>query len=225
MAVFLSLCCGCSPTATTAPSLRSARPKQFPYKVPVSPASHHHPKFSSFSFCPRWAITPGVDGAPTSPPLLTRTLLVGYPSVLEGVDPSTMLSPWFSTPVEVDPFIRSSSSFSATRWTSRLLASRISVRKPSCRTPLISSQSWDAAAVLCLGCLFVCCLVAAVSGLGPLCHCCIPGHSNVSSRTSVLSGFLVPHCPGCISCDRVPCAVPLLYSGSSYLILKIMKVG
>jgi hypothetical protein len=28
---------------------------------------------------------------------------------------------------------------------------------------------------------------------------------------SILSGFLVPHCPGCISCDRVPCAVPFLY--------------
>jgi hypothetical protein len=55
--------------------------------------------------------------------------------------------------------------------------------------------------------VFLCCLVAVVS-LGPLCYYCI------TERPS-FPGFVVPHCPGCISCDRVPCAVPLLHCGSS----------
>jgi hypothetical protein len=46
--ISVSLCSGCSLTATTAPSLRPARPERFPYKVPVSPDSHHHP-FPFFS--------------------------------------------------------------------------------------------------------------------------------------------------------------------------------
>jgi hypothetical protein len=66
-----------------------------------------------------------------------------------------------------------------------------------------------------LGSLFVSCIVAAVLGFGLLCHCCIPGPSNASSEMPVLSGFLVPYCPGRMSCDRVPCAVPFLYFGSS----------
>jgi hypothetical protein len=48
------------------------------------------------------------------------------------------------------------------------------------------------------------CFVAAVLGLGPVCYCCILRPSNVPSRTSVLSGFIVPHCPGQISRDCVP---------------------
>jgi hypothetical protein len=91
------------------------------------------------------------------------------------VDPSTMPCSWFSAPEGADPSTRSSSSFSATRWTSRLLASQTPVRKPSCRIPLMSSRSLDAAPALCLGCF---------------CYCCVPGTSNVSSRTSVISGLL-----------------------------------
>jgi hypothetical protein len=79
---------------------------------------------------------------------------------------------------------------------------------------MVSSPSSDIAAVCRLGPLFACCLVAAVLGLGPLCHCCIPDPSSVCSRSSVLCRFLVPHCAGRFSCDRVPCAVPRLYCGS-----------
>jgi hypothetical protein len=89
MAVFLSLCGGCCPTATTAPSLTPARPKRLPYKVPVTPASHHHPKFLLIFSFPRQAIIPGVAGAPTYPTFLTLALLVGFSSVFERVDPST----------------------------------------------------------------------------------------------------------------------------------------
>jgi hypothetical protein len=83
-----------------------------------------------------------------------------------------------------------------------------------CRLWLFSPSS-DIAVFYHVDPLFACCLTAAVLGLGPLCHCCIPGPSNVSSRMSILSGFLVPHRPGCISCDCVPCAVARLYCGSS----------
>jgi hypothetical protein len=55
-----------------------------------------------------------------------------------------------------------------------------------------------------------CCL--RPRSLMPLLH---SGPFQRLSRTSVLSGFLVPHCPSCISCDRVPCAVPLSHGGSS----------
>jgi hypothetical protein len=51
---------------------------------------------------------------------------------------------------------------------------------------------------------FTCCLIAAVLGLSPLCHGCISVSADAPSRMSVLSGFLVPHCPGHILCDHVP---------------------
>jgi hypothetical protein len=47
----------------------------------------------------------------------------------------------------------------------------------------------------------------AVSGLGPLCHCCILVAPNISSQASVLSGFLVQHCPYLLLDSCVPCAV------------------
>jgi hypothetical protein len=132
---------GCSPTTTTAPSLRSARPEQFPYKVPVGLRSHHHPKvFLVFlfptvghnSWSGQCSHVPGSSYANTSSM---------FSSNLEGVDPSTIPSPWFSAPEGADPSTRSSSSFSTTHWTSQLLASWTPVRKPSCWTSLMSSWS------------------------------------------------------------------------------------
>jgi hypothetical protein len=58
-----------------------------------------------------------------------------------------------------------------------------------------------------------CRLVSAVSSLGPLGRCYIPDVSAVSSRSFVVPGFLVPHWPGHISCDRVPRTVPLCTAG------------
>jgi hypothetical protein len=52
--------------------------------------------------------------------------------------------------------------------------------------------------------------LAASLSFGPLFHFYIPGHSNVSSRLFVLSGFLVQHCHCCVPDDRVLCTVPLL---------------
>lgn len=64
-----------------------------------------------------------------------------------------------------------------------MVALRSPVLKPSCRVPLASYRCPDAAAFLCLSYLLVGSLVVAALGLGPLCHCCIPGLSNISSRT------------------------------------------
>jgi hypothetical protein len=163
-----------------------------------------------------------------------------------------MTSPWISPPEGVDPSTRSSSSFSSSWWKSQAFVFRFSIRKSHiriswaflcfsdvitvlcstlrCRSWL-SSPSSNIAAMCRLGPLFACCLVAAVLGLGPLCHCCTPGPSNVSSQTSVLSGFLwqiyswsdssaIPVRPtvlhDCVpKAACVPCAVPLLHSGSS----------
>jgi hypothetical protein len=60
------------------------------------------------------------------------------------------------------------------------------------------------------------CFVAAVSGFGPLCYCCLPGPSNVSSSPFDLSGFLSRHCPCFFSHASVSRTLPLLQSGSSY---------
>jgi hypothetical protein len=105
------------PSAPIAPSLRLARPERFTYKAPVSPSSRHHPKvfFPLLFFFPRWAINPGVASASAYPALPTLMLLVGFSSVLQGADPSTMPSPWFSALEGPDLSTRSSSSFSATQ--------------------------------------------------------------------------------------------------------------
>jgi hypothetical protein len=50
-----------SPTATTAASLRTARPERFHYKVPISPGSHHYPKF--FFSKRRGKIIPSGEGS------------------------------------------------------------------------------------------------------------------------------------------------------------------
>jgi hypothetical protein len=47
---------------------------------------------------------------------------------------------------------------------------------------------------LCLGPLFWFCCIAAVLGLGHLCHFCFPSLSNVSSWTSIVSQFSVHYC-------------------------------
>jgi hypothetical protein len=74
--------------------------------------------------------------------------------------------------------------------------------------------------------LFARCLVVAALGLGPSCHCCIPGLSNVSFRTSVLFGFHLQMYSWSVSPvvlvrptvppDFVSCAVPLLHSELSF---------
>jgi hypothetical protein len=57
------------------------------------------------------------------------------------------------------------------------------------------------------------CLVVVVLCLGPLCHCCIPDHSTVSSWTS-LSGFLVHYCPWSnVSWRSFLCPVTHLHGG------------
>jgi hypothetical protein len=72
-------------TATSAPSLKPARPEPLPDKVPVSPDSHHPRQFFIphslsllffFSLSPVGTKTPGVGGAPPYPALLTLTLFL-----------------------------------------------------------------------------------------------------------------------------------------------------
>jgi hypothetical protein len=85
-------------------------------------------------------------------------------------------------------------------WTFRFLASRTPNRKPSCRIPLMSSRSRDAAAVFCKG---------------PLFRFFILGPSSISSWTSVPLGFSAQSRLLLVSEARVPCVVPLLHCGSS----------
>jgi hypothetical protein len=113
-----------SPIAATAPSLRPLAPSGSLLRASTSRCITSIQSFSSF-FQPVGAKLIRMADAPTYPALLKLTLLVGFSSVLQGVDPSTMPS----------------SCFDATRWTSRLLASRTLVRKSSCRSPLTSSRS------------------------------------------------------------------------------------
>jgi hypothetical protein len=112
----------CSDFSPTAPSVRPLAPIGSLRRFQSVQMYRHHPDF--FFFPSGGAKLPRVAGAPTVPSLLTLKLRLG-PSVSEVADPSTL----------------SSFSFSATHWTSRPLASRAPVRKPSCRTCLISSRS------------------------------------------------------------------------------------
>jgi hypothetical protein len=86
-----------SPIATTAPSLRTARPERFTAKVLVDPVVSQSSKgfIPSLSLSPPpptvGAVTPGVAGAPTVPALLMLMLLVGS-SDSKGADPSTQFS-------------------------------------------------------------------------------------------------------------------------------------
>jgi hypothetical protein len=57
--------------------------------------------------------------------------------------------------------------------------------------------------------------VFASLSLDPLCRYCIPVATDAFSRTSVLPGFLVPHCPSLVLDDSVPYDTPLLRGGSS----------
>jgi hypothetical protein len=55
----------------------------------------------------------------------------------------------------------------------------------------------------------------ATLSLGRLYHYGLPGECVVSSRTFVLSRFLLQHCPCLVPDDRVPCVVQELHGESS----------
>jgi hypothetical protein len=121
-----------SPTATSAPSLRPARPERFPDTFLLVQViaiiqiifflSLSHTHTLSLSPTTVGAVTHGVADAPTYPALTSCTISF---SVSEGAY----------------LFTRSISLFPVTRWTSRLLALRTPVRKPSCRIRLLSCRS------------------------------------------------------------------------------------
>jgi hypothetical protein len=80
-----------------------------------------------------------------------------------------------------------------------------------CHRWLSSSSSSDIAVACCLGPLFACCLIAAVSGLGPLSHYCILGLPTSLPKRPSLLGFLY-HIVLAGSLARLcPCTVSLLY--------------
>jgi hypothetical protein len=185
-------------TFTTAPSLRPSRPKRFPYNVPLSPGSHHHPKVFLVFLFPTVGPNSWRGRCPTYP-VLRLTLLVGFFYHFGGDRPlhkAQLLI--FSNPLDI-PVARFTNS-SPKAFLSNC-SDVLSMLRRSCR--------------LVPGFFIHCCLVAAVLGLGPSCHCCIPDPSNVSSRTSVLTGILVRHLLCFVPYACVPNAVPLLYCRSS----------
>jgi hypothetical protein len=110
-----------SPTATTAPSLKPPRPERFSYKVLVSLGYHQHPKVFLLFFW--WGLT----------------ILSGRCSHLSGSSYANAISSFYlclggGRPLHILQFL-----IAATCWTSQLLASHTSVRKPSYRTHLMSS--------------------------------------------------------------------------------------
>jgi hypothetical protein len=121
----------------------------------------------------------GVAGASTFPAPLTPNPLVRASSFLEVAHSSTISGFWIPSPEVLGASTMHGSSLSAVRWTSLVLATRATIRKPSCRILVTSSRCYVAAAVFYLSSLFVRCLVAAVLGLCPLSLRCIRGLSNV----------------------------------------------
>jgi hypothetical protein len=117
----VSHCGGCSLTATTAPSLTPACPKWIPYKVPVSPGFHHHPKvFLVFLFPTVVKGLSRVSGVPT----FLADAASGFFFCFGGGRPLHNAQFLIFSSGGPYPSTSSSSSFSATRWTSWLLASR-----------------------------------------------------------------------------------------------------
>jgi hypothetical protein len=80
----------------------------------------------------------------------------------------------------VEPSTRYSSSFSVIQWKFRLLASKFPALWPSCSSRWLSFRFQT---------------VAAPQSLGSWTGRCLPCASVISFRTSILSGFFVPHCP------------------------------